>query len=185
MVDQICMRTDYFLVFVILTLGIIAWVIYQLMNHYQQLTTANTDKLDDLYENLASITKDQKDKDTEKSKIDSQQSQPNLQPYLRHTYSQPVANYNVPPIMPYGTYGGYQLVGYVYPHNDPDQMFRLMGRQYNNTRYEYYVIHPFTDIKIPIKVKNDWELNTGDHVHIQGFHGHYVVKIYDDDDHFF
>lgn len=78
-------------------------------------------------------------------------------------------------------YGGSQLVGYVYPHKDPNQMFRLMGRQTGSNKYEYYVIHPYTDIKIPINNKNGWELNNGDQVNIPGFKGPYIVKIYDMD----
>ena len=76
----------------------------------------------------------------------------------------------------------YQMVGYVFNQRQSNDMFRLMGRQYAPAKYEYYVIHPYNDIKIPISVKNDWELNTGDHIHIPGFHDPYIVKIYDDDE---
>jgi hypothetical protein len=74
----------------------------------------------------------------------------------------------------------FQQVGYGHLDGKPDHMFRLMGRETYHNRYEYYVIHPQNDIKMPIKVKNDWQLNTGDHIVIPGF-GKCLVHIYDYD----
>jgi len=177
MVNQVCMRSDYFIAFLLITLAIIGWVIYQMIIRYQQVNMNNVDKFDNLYENLTALIQGKKDEKKEEDKSE------NTVPVTFHSSPPsppPIIDRRFPPILRYGTYGDFQLVGYVYPHHEPDQMFRLMGRQYNTTRYEYYVVHPYTDIKIPIKVKNDWELNTGDHIHIPGFHGHYTVQIYDD-----
>lgn len=163
--NQVCFRSDYFILFVVITLAIIMWVIYQINDKY----TRTTMKLQSMYKDMI-----------------------NTEPEPRNIPEPPVANLPPPPPLGGGyirsdnyhqlvRYGDYQLIGYVYPHRHPDQMFRLMGRRYDSYKYEYYVIHPYTDIKIPIDVKNNWELNTGDRVNIPGFKGHYIVHIYDTD----
>lgn len=177
--NQVCFRSDHFLLFVVIMIGIIGWVIYQLFDRYRRMNVMNSSKMQDLYENITEIIKNDKNA----IQVSNEEKPDQREVYVPQRTPEPVlVNYR-PPIDPYryGDYGNYQLVGYVYPQRHPDQMFRLLGRRYNHTRYEYYVVHPYTDIKIPIQVKNDWELNTGDHVHIPGFQGHYVVYIYDVD----
>lgn len=212
--SQICFRSDHFVLFVVVTLAIILWVIYQIY-------IRSTQEIHKFYKNMADMMKSDTPPAQETNIL--QVEQPPEEPYQSDETSyqpteipyQPPQMHRPPPQMhrqspqmhrppqmyhpslqtqfaqrppvmpayPYDDirYGDYQLVGYVFPHRHPDQMFRLMGRRYDSYKYEYYVIHPYTDIRIPIKVKNDWELNTGDHVDIPGFKGHYVVNIYDID----
>lgn len=157
--SQMCFDSGYLLIFLTLVVVVIVWIVWvvreQLNDHIRQL-----------YENLDDLTNK------------SPQGPQQLTPPARLAVPAPFpVTYNSPQYI----YGGSQLVGYVYPHKDPNQMFRLMGRQTGSNKYEYYVIHPYTDIKIPINTKNGWELNNGDQVHIPGFKGPYIVKIYDMD----
>lgn len=113
---------------------------------------------------------------------DFQRANDPMIPPIQRGYFPPTMNFQLPFNVPtqHG-YGPFQLVGYVFSKHDGHEMFRLMGRQLNSNRWEYYVIHPYTEIKMPIKVKNDWELHTDDRVEIPGFNGHYRVQIYDYD----
>lgn len=167
MSDKVCIQTEWFIIFIIIIFAIMSWVIYQFLTHnYKQM------------DNLETFIRKQPNKRTN---ISHRKPQHHILPpqhhHMKHNMFPPPYIY---PILPYDHYMNFQLVGYVYPVNKPNLMFRLMGRQYNSTRYEYYVIHPYNDIQIPIHVKNDWELNTGDFVNIPGFQEQYVVKIYDE-----
>lgn len=180
--NHVCIRYDYFILFVLVSLGIIAWVLYQCYH----ITLGTKNKLKNIYENIDDLVKNQKEPivtpPEEPITLPIKEHGPGVYQYPSGPIAPPIVEYRMPfNIATQSVYGSYQLVGYVYPHRHPDQMFRLMGRQIYSNKYEYYVIHPYTDIKIPIKVKNDWELNTGDHVEIPGFHGRYVVQIYDMD----
>ena len=79
----------------------------------------------------------------------------------------------------HGEYSNFQLVGYAYKPNNPDQMFQLFGRRIYSNKHEYYVVHPITLIKIPIKIKSDYELSNDDTIIIKGFPGDFRVEIYD------
>jgi len=105
---------------------------------------------------------------------------PFVPPIQRGPFSPMLAEKTLPINIPtHGEYGNFQQVGYVYKLNNPDQMFKLFGRRIHSNKYEYYVVHPYTGIKMPIKVKNDWELNNGEKVTITGFPGDFTVQIYD------
>lgn len=107
-------------------------------------------------------------------------SNPFVPPLQRGPMSTVLVEKNVPINSPsHGEYGHFQQVGYVYKLNNPDQMFNLFGRRIHSGKYEYYAVHPITQIKIPIKVKNDFELNKDDTVIIKGFPGDFQVEIYD------
>lgn len=168
--DQVCFRSDYFILFIVVTVSIIMWVIYQLYSR-------SAHELQLLYKDMSELVKSTNN--TQETPTTHEISPSPIMQLPTKVIQPPI----VTPIYPYDVsrYGDYQLVGYVHPHRHPDQMFRLMGRRYDYYKYEYYVIHPYTDIKIPIDVKNNWELNTGDHVEIPGFKGHYDVYIYDTD----
>jgi hypothetical protein len=78
-----------------------------------------------------------------------------------------------------GDLDNFQVIGYAYKLNNPDNMFQLFGRRLYSNKYEYYVIHPITQIKIPINVKNNWELTKDDQIIIKGYPGEFKVEIYD------
>lgn len=71
-------------------------------------------------------------------------------------------------------------IGYVQNKkgNNLNKMFKLYGRKYNDNKFDYYVVNDINNIKIPIYSKNNWELNTGDYVEIDGFRGKFIVKLY-------
>jgi hypothetical protein len=182
------MRTDYFAVVVIIALGVIVWVIYQVAYNYRQLTRTITDLYEDLKQPPVAPTPPVPVQPPEGDIYQLQRmrdmqrmSDPMIPPIQRGLYP-PTERYRLPfYVATQGDYGGFQQVGYASSKRNPDQLFRLMGRQLDSHRYEYYVIHPYTEIKIPTKTKNDWELNTGDRVDIVGFPGEYTVQIYDHD----
>lgn len=171
--SQVCFDSGYLLVFLTLVVVVIVWIVYLVR---EQLN----DEIRRLYDNIEDLT-------TSAGSATSVGTSSRSDVSLRSAIAPSLRSGVPPPQFPmtYGDpryiYGGSQLVGYVYPHSDPNQMFRLMGRQTGSNKYEYYVIHPYTDIKIPINNKNGWELNDGDRVNIPGFKGHYIVRIYDMD----
>lgn len=171
--NQVCVRTDYFLLFVVLSLLIISWVIHQVIENYRKMSLSTTDKIEHMYTNITKNERDKRDREEQERRQRDRLDQ-------RDRIAIESIRQRAPPISQ--IFDNFQLVGYVYTPKHADQMFRLMGRSYNNScKFEYYVIHPYTEIKIPINVKNDWELNTGDNVDINGFHGKYLVHIYDTD----
>lgn len=183
--NTICFKSNYFWLTLAILVIAIAFIIYKVYDKYQQIHTIvgkMSDNIKDIYNSSKNspTPPNQQEKEIQEEIDYTRDSTGNLNFPTRR----PILNYDLPILnMPnYGNlrYSNFQLVGYVHKRRNPDQMFRLMCRQINTGRYEYYVIHPQTDIKIPINVKNDWELNTGDVVSIPGFHGHYNVKIYDE-----
>jgi hypothetical protein len=180
--QQVCFKTDYFVGFVIVTVGIIAWILYYC--YRMALESVRRDP------QLETLPEPQPQPLTDRQDPRVEQPYGPYGPYGQYGQDGPYSTrYGVqfgPQSLPvYGSYGPYQLIGYASHHKHPDRMFRLMGRQYNSTRYEYYVVHPDTAIKIPIKTQNDHELNSGDRIRIPGFHGHFTVRIYEDNDHLF
>lgn len=178
--DKVCVPYNYFVFFLFIVFIIIGGTLY----HCYQLSVNNKQKIKKLYDNLDELMDKQSSEVREVNEAREASHIPSQNPPTPPTLPTPppVVEYRLPyNISTRSIYGDYQLVGYVYQPRYPDQMFRLMGRQIYNSRYEYYVIHPDNGIKIQIKVKNDWELNTGDRVQIPGFHGQYIVEIYDMD----
>jgi hypothetical protein len=206
---QFCVRSDYFLIFVLVAIGIIIWVLIHLSDHYSRQMATLFQEREETWGTASPLNNGgeapinppsggkgsegglrppwgdsapqgnvyqlQRERDFQRAR------DPMIPPIQRGMYPptvEPMLPFNIPT---QGGYGPFQQVGYVSSSHDSNEMFRLMGRQLDTSRYEYYVIHPYTEIKIPIKVKNDWELHTDDHVEIPGFHRHYHVQIYDYD----
>lgn len=203
--NLVCVNSNYFVIFVTISIAIIAWALYQVNQQAQhiRLLTRNNDT-NILEQNLDEII-DQKLKDqhiksqqvSNKNNViemliaaNTIQKQQDLQrlenpfvpPIQRGTFSPQLAEVTVPINTPTrGEYGNFQLVGYAYKPNQLDQMFQIFGRRIYSNKYEYYVIHPITQIKIPVKSKNDWEFSSGDKVKIIGFSGQFLVEIYGND----
>jgi hypothetical protein len=174
--DRVCIRYDYFVPLVITIITVLGLSFYFLFKQYEEMSKLTVRQLGLLREF--------------RKRDEAIQSIPPPEPIQPAQPIQPIQMIQqlpIPlPISPYDrrVYGDFQLVGYAYRHGHKghgDNMFRLMGRQIGGNKYEYYVIHPDNDIKIPISVKNDWELNTGDTIDITGFSHRYTVNIYDQD----
>jgi hypothetical protein len=117
---------------------------------------------------------------TQRDQDAQRMANPFIPPLQRGPFSPMLATKTLPINIPtHGEYGNFQDLGYAYKQNNPDQMFQLFGRRIHSNKYEYYAIHPITRIKIPIKVKNDWELNRDDRIVLKGFPGDFKVEIYD------
>ena len=90
----------------------------------------------------------------------------------------PVAPVNIPP-----RYADdeYQAVGYAYNTENEKRLQLFAHRKDNSTdRYEYYVIDK-NGIKIPIHNHNYKELYDNDTIHVNGYKGTFIVKIYDNE----
>jgi len=201
--NQVCMQYNHFILFVVAGVAVIAWALYQVNKQSQQIHQLTANKMPDIdtiNQNLDEII-DQRLKNSE-AKYEKNQDKilnllmaansaqreqdyqrmanPFVPPIQRGPFSPMLAEKTLPINIPtHGEYGNFQQVGYVYKLNNPDQMFKLFGRRIHSNKYEYYVVHPYTGIKMPIKVKNDWELNNGEKVTITGFPGDFTVQIYD------
>ena len=98
--------------------------------------------------------------------------QPNNAPYIKRDPSNPSS--------------GFLEIGYVQPNKDykselmMQKMMKLYGRNLDNrsNKFDYYILNPFNDIKIPLTGRNNNELNTNDIIKIEGFKGDYIVKLY-------
>ena len=78
-----------------------------------------------------------------------------------------------------GEYGSFQQMGYLYNTNDTDQAMPLIGRRLHSNQYEYYTFHHNNpQIKIPIKINGDREINDNDSVTVQGYNNPMQAKIY-------
>jgi len=78
-----------------------------------------------------------------------------------------------------GEYGSFQQVGYLYNTADVDQAMPLISRRIHSNQYEYYTFHHKNpQIKIPIKIQGNQEINDGDTVSVQGY-GNLQAQIYD------
>jgi hypothetical protein len=203
---QICMKTSHFYLFIFVGLAIIAWALYQVNQQSIQMVLMDKERacsLDMINENLDEMI-DQRIRKTESSMSNMHEqhsklidmlvaanevqrdqdirrmADPMVPPVRRGPYSPLIAEKTLPVNVPTrGEYGNFQTVGYAYKPNNPDQMFQLFGRRIHSNKYEYYVVHPITQIKIPIRTKNDWELYKDDKVTVKGFPGDFKVEIYD------
>lgn len=195
----VCMPSNHFILFILGGLVIIIWALYQVnlqATQIKHLTTLNDDK-DRNYDQLGDMI-DQRLRDNNEKLgmlMASGQAQktndyqkimdPLIPPLQRSPYITSTFDLGIPiAVSSRGTvYDNFQLIGYAYKHNKADEMFQLFGRPIypNGNKYEYYVINPITQIKLPVRVHNDQELNTDDQIHIKGFSGIFNVEIYDTD----
>jgi hypothetical protein len=202
--SQVCMPSNHFVLVVIVGISVIFFALWQVNKqaHQIQLLTAtknndidnisqnldemieqkiksnlpgkNNDKQDQIIKLLMAANENQRDQDYQRM------VNPFIPPLQRGPFSPMLAEKTLPINSPtHGEYGNFQSVGYAYKPTNPDQMFQLFGRRIYSNKYEYYVIHPFTQIKIPVRVKNDWELSRDDKIIINGFPGDFIVEIYD------
>lgn len=204
----VCMPSNHFILFVAAGFAIIMWALYQVnlqTNQIKELTTLNDNRENDYLDRYERNQRSENQKSDDinhnqsgdiNKKLDTliMASQKNT---YNHTQENVQRNLYVPSVFDLGlpilpprngpTYNDYQLIGYAYKNDKPNEMFQLYGRRIyqNNNKYEYYVIHPYTQIVIPVKVKNDQELNTDDNIYIKGFPGYFNVEIYNDDRNFY
>ncbi len=79
----------------------------------------------------------------------------------------------------YGT-GVYHQMGFLHNPENVDQAMPLMGRRLHSQQYEYYTFHHNNpDIKIPIKITGDKEINDGDNVTVNTYAKPFQAKIYE------
>ena len=147
MENTICFKSNYFWLTFVLLIIAIAFIIYKVYEKYQQIH----DVIDKISDNIKNIYVKSKNLPTQEKEnpedITYERDPPNRFPIERRfptrrpilNYDLPMANYDLP-MLNTPNYGNFQLVGYVHRRRNPDQMFRLMCRQINTGRYEYYVI---------------------------------------------
>lgn len=79
-----------------------------------------------------------------------------------------------------GEYGSFQQMGFLHNTNDADQAMPLMGRRIHSNQYEYYTFHHNNpQIKIPIKLTGNREINDGDDITVYGYNDPLKAKVYD------
>jgi hypothetical protein len=79
-----------------------------------------------------------------------------------------------------GEYGSFQQMGFLHNPNDQTQAMPLVGRRLHSNQYEYYTFHHNNpQIKIPIKLPGNKEINDGDNINVYGYTAPLQVKIYD------
>lgn len=79
----------------------------------------------------------------------------------------------------YGT-GVFNQMGFLHNPENEEQAMPLMGRRLHSQQFEYYTFHHHNpDIKIPIKITGDKEINDGDAVTVNAYAKPFSAKIYD------
>jgi hypothetical protein len=79
-----------------------------------------------------------------------------------------------------GEYGPFQQVGYLYDPENPKQTMPLMGRRLHSNQFEYYTTNHYnTNVKIPIRIKGDKELDDGGTLPLEGYKNDFVIKLYE------
>jgi hypothetical protein len=77
-------------------------------------------------------------------------------------------------------YGVFNQMGYLRNPDNVDQVMPLMGRQIHSQQFEYYTFHHNNpDVKIPIKISGDKEINDGESVALEAYAKPFQAKIYD------
>jgi hypothetical protein len=162
---KVCIQPSYFIFFVVVCLLIISWALYQVNNQANEIRKLTFQTMESSANAINKLGEEFRQVNSQKTQI-----------------VPPINLRSVPINIPtQGDYGNFQQVGYAYKTNKPDFMFNLLGRKINSYKYEYYVIHPYTQIRMPIKTKNDWELSSDDDIKIPGFTGNFRVHIYEMD----
>ena len=78
----------------------------------------------------------------------------------------------------YGPFSPFNQMGYLLNPDNNDQAMPLMGRRLHSQQYEYYTFHHNNpDIKLPIQIQGDKEINDGDQVTLPT--GAFNAKIYE------
>lgn len=82
-----------------------------------------------------------------------------------------------------GEYGPFHTMGYLYNTDDQELAMPLIGRRIHSNKYEYYTFHhKHPEIKIPINITGDKEINHGDTVNISSYPDtNFTVSIYETD----
>ena len=166
----------------IVGLGIIAYVInhiYQETSELQRSMQAQseTQKAPSGDPNLQLLLAAQAQRHEDMQRL----AHPLVPPVRRGPFSYMPGGPTVPVSIPTrGEYGSFQQSGYLFNTNTPDQAMPLMGRRIHSNQYEYYTFHHNNpQIKIPIKIQGNKEINDGDTVTVPGYNNNFSAKIYD------
>lgn len=193
---QICFDTGNFYAVVLTGITIIVFVVYSI---YQEKVTEaklalkdmELDRARDSDPIIAPDTHDIRDLALQRAQFaaqvqnleDLQRMVHPLSPPLRRGpfgytgHSEPVLPVSMPTR---GEYGSFQQNGYLYNAGVPDQAMPLMGRRIHSNQYEYYTFHHNNpQIKIPIKIPGNKEINDGESVQVLGYPQQFQVKIYE------
>lgn len=199
--EQICFRTDTFYSVMIIGMMIMFWALYQV---YQQeiensQLKAQTQILSQKEKELV-LAKDQaeiqaklqqEEKESTLSNLDQiieqkLQQTTRLPPEYAHRARARADAYSrdhfVTPVYTptRGEPSDYYTIGYLSHEKDSDLMMKLLESHLYSGRYQYYTTHHLDpSIKIPLHVRHDERLSTGDLVEVPGYKGKFKVHIYE------
>ena len=190
---QVCFDSSTFYTVMIVGLGTIIYVIFNI--YQQKLAEAKN-----LYES-DTVTESQSQSEAQsqfQAQAQSEQAgmfvaqvqrledmqrmhHPLTPPVRRGPFSYSGQAVTVPVSIPTrGEYGSFQQMGFLHNTNDADQAMPLVGRRIHSHQYEYYTFHHNNpQIKIPIKIQGDREINDGDNITVHGYKDPLKAKIYD------
>lgn len=176
---QVCFDSSTFYTVMIVGIGTILYVIF---NIYQQ-------KVEEAKALLEPETRTQSDSVSagllaaQVQRLEDMQRMHNplTPPVRRGPFSYTGARVTVPVNTPTrGEYGSFQQMGFLHNAADEDQAMPLVGRRIHSNQYEYYTFHHNNpQIKIPIKITGNGEINDGDSVTVPGYSTQMEAKIYD------
>jgi hypothetical protein len=187
MAEQICFNRDTFYSYIILALGVIAFVIYKI--YTDKKNEAITQKPPSEPVNITSTITDAIKHMMVASTVQRNEDlnrlvNPMIPPLRRGPFNYTGATPEFPVNMPTrGEYGPFQTMGYLFNSTNPDQAMPLMGRKIHSNQYEYYTFHHNNpNIKIPIKIKGDREIDDEEAVQVPIYPNQtFTAKVYDID----
>ncbi len=81
-----------------------------------------------------------------------------------------------------GEYGSFHQMGFLNNKSNPEQTMPLIGRKLHSNQYEYYTFHHLNpNVKIPIKVNGNRELDADDTITVPSYPDKFTVNKYDID----
>lgn len=180
---QVCFDSSAFYTVMIVGMGTIMYVIFNIYQQKIEETTALFSSSDTDVEQQPSMDVRRGLFAAQVQRLEDMQrmQHPLTPPVRRGPFSYTGTGPSLPVSIPTrGEYGSFQQMGFLHNPNDADQAMPLIGRRIHSNQYEYYTFHHNNpQIKIPIKITGNGEINDGDSVAVYGYANQLTAKIYD------
>lgn len=182
---QVCFRSDTFILFMIINLGLIFWSLYRL--YQESLEKQSLQTKSSLLEEKGALAESQAEKERLEKEMALNQIENILEQKMQNGLrippgpeSGPGPQFGLPVYTPTrGEPTDFYVVGYLSQRKDPDHMMKLLERYLQSNRYEYCTTHHLDPtIRIPIYTRNYEQLSDGDIIKVPGYKGKFRVFIY-------
>lgn len=180
---QVCFDTGTFYTVMIVGISTILYVLYSIYSDKLAAANASNESNEDLDKPNTDRRLGRGWLSAQVQRMEDMQRMhhPLTPPVRRGPFSYTGTGPSLPVAIPTrGEYGSFQQMGFLINTNDVDQAMPLIGRRIHSNQYEYYTFHHNNpQIKIPIKITGNREINNGDSVTVTGYANPLQAQIYD------